>query len=173
MIGLVDVGYDDSNGRARAGLVVARSWTDADPLREAVVVVEGLAPYQPGEFYRRVLPPLLAVLRARPELPTVVVVDGFVWLDGEGKAGLGAHLHRALDGKVAVVGVAKTWFQGAGAVREVHRGNSKRPLFVSAVGIELDPAADAVRAMAGSYRVPSLIRRADQLSRGAEPRALP
>jgi deoxyribonuclease V len=170
MIGFVDVGYDETTGRARAGLVIARSWPDAAPVREAVVVVEGLAPYQPGEFYRRELPPLLAVLRSLPELPEVVVVDGFVWLDGEGRAGLGAHLHRALEGKVAVVGVAKTWFQGAGSVREVHRGTSKRPLFVSAVGLDLDQAADAVRAMTGSHRVPSLIRRADQLSRGAEPR---
>ncbi|MDX1999176.1 MAG: endonuclease V [Thermoanaerobaculia bacterium] len=170
MIGFVDVGYDETNGRARAGLVIARGWTEAVPVREVVVIVEGLAPYQPGEFYRRELPPLLAVLGSLPELPQVVVVDGFVWLDGDGKAGLGAHLHRALEGKAAVVGVAKTWFQGAGAACEVYRGNSKRPLFVSAVGLELDQAADAVQAMAGSHRVPSLIRWADQLSRGAEPR---
>lgn len=173
MIGFVDVGYDEIAGRARAGLVIARGWAEAVPVREVVVVVERLAPYQPGEFYRRELPPLLAVLGSLPELPEVVVVDGFVWLDGEGKAGLGAHLHRALQGKVAVVGVAKTWFQGAGAIREVHRGNSKRPLFVSAVGFDLDQAANQVRTMAGSHRVPSLIRRADQLSRGAEPRTSP
>ena len=83
--------------------------------------------YQPGQFFRRELPCLLAVL---PELPpvAVVVVDGYVWLDGVSVAGLGARLYQALAGKVAVIGVAKTRFAGAGAAVEVVRGRSTRPM---------------------------------------------
>lgn len=67
------------------------------------------------------------------------------WLDGVSKPGLGAHLYQALDGQVAVVGVAKTKLQGADRACEVIRGASRRPLFVTAVGIPPELAAGYVR----------------------------
>jgi deoxyribonuclease V len=112
------------------------------------------------------LPCLLAVLR---ELPSVVavVVDGYVWLDGMSVAGLGAHLHQALAGRVAVVGVAKTRFAGAGAAVEVVRGRSTRPLFISAAGMNAQSAAEHVRSMHGPNRIPTLLKRVDSLCRQA------
>ena len=58
-----------------------------------------------------------------------VVIDGYVWLDEAQKAGLGAHLFAALEGKTPVIGVAKTHFLGAPA-SEVKRGSAERPLYV-------------------------------------------
>ena len=67
-----------------------------------------------GEFYRRELPCLLAVLQNIPK-PDVIVIDGYVWL-GSGHSGLGAHLYDALNQTGAVVGVAKSRFHSADAV---------------------------------------------------------
>jgi deoxyribonuclease V len=46
------------------------------------------------------------------------------------------------------------------------RGTSKRPLYVTAAGMEVSAAAQRVRGMAGRYRIPDLARMADRLARG-------
>jgi deoxyribonuclease V len=133
-------------------------------------VVERLArvePYQPGEFYRRELPCLLAVLGKAGAPPAAVVIDGYVWLGDEGRPGLGAHLYAALGQAVPVIGVAKTHFAGVRVARPVLRGGSKRPLWVTASGIDADTAARHVAAMYGPFRVPTLLKRVDQLCRRA------
>lgn len=99
------------------------------------------------------------------ELPEVVLVDGYVWL-GRDRPGLGAHLFEALGGRVAVVGLAKTAFHGNDVALPVLRGTSKAPLFVTARGIDPILACAHVKAMAGPHRIPTLVARADALSRG-------
>jgi deoxyribonuclease V len=69
-----------------------------------------------------------------------------------------------MKGKIPVVGVAKTKFHGAVPV-EVLRGSGS-PLFVTAVGLTLPEAANCIRDMHGPYRIPTLLRRVDQLARG-------
>ena len=160
----LDVDYRDADRLAVAACVLFRNWSDADASGERVAVFHGAAPYVPGELYRRELPALLAVLR-EVERPRLVLVDGYVWLDGaRARRGLGAHLHEALGGTTPVVGVAKNRFVGAAAV-EVLRGESARPLFVTAIGVEPEWAADRVREMRGVGRLPTLLKRADQLCR--------
>jgi deoxyribonuclease V len=88
----------------------------------------------------------------------------FVWL-GEGKPGLGAHLHEALSRRAAVIGVAKRPYRSETGAIPVLRGSSKVPLYVSAVGVDPALAADTVRRMHGPYRVPTLLARVDRLSR--------
>ena len=159
----LDVQYGE--GGARVAGVGFRAWTDAAPAFERVVNVAGAAAaYEPGKFYLRELPCLLALLRALPALPDTCVVDGYVALAG-GRPGLGARLVDALGDRVTVVGVAKNEFHGAFAAR-VLRGASTKPLFVTATGIPLAEAARAVRAMYGAHRIPTLLARADRLSRG-------
>jgi deoxyribonuclease V len=94
-----------------------------------------------------------------------VIVDGYVWLDGGGRKGLGAHLFDALDGRFAVVGVAKHSFHGATNAIPVLRGSSLRPLYVTAEGISPSDAAEGLRMMSGSDRNPILLKRVDQLCR--------
>jgi deoxyribonuclease V len=48
----------------------------------------------------------------------------------------------------------------------IRRGRSTKPLFVSAVGWELENAAAAIAGMHGPYRIPTLLRLADRLARG-------
>jgi deoxyribonuclease V len=162
MLVCLDVSYRD-NFACAAG-VTFRDWADAKALDEKIVHVDKVEPYQPGQFYRRELPCLLAVLQKLPPVDTAII-DGYVWLDGESKPGLGAHLYEALNRKVAVIGVAKTKFRGTDRVCEVIRGTSKRPLFVTAVGIQQELAAEHVRSMHGNSRLPTLLARADYLCR--------
>ena len=97
---------------------------------------------------------------------TVALVDGYVWVGAARRPGLGAHLHGALGGGVAVVGVAKSRYRGTPDARPVRRGGSARPLPVTAVGMAPELAAERVRSMHGEHRLPTLLRRVDQLCRG-------
>ena len=163
-IACVDVDYREPGAVAACELF--RSWTDERPAAEVVARIEEVASYVPGRFDRRELPCLLAVLGALDEWPAVVVIDGYVWLGDEHAPGLGAHLHRALGGQAAVIGVAKTRFHGSRLAREVLRGGSRSPLYVTAVGMDVAEAADRIRGMHGPYRIPTLLRRVDHLCRG-------
>ena len=123
-------------------------------------------PYEPGAFYKRELPFLLeaVTLVERRHPVEALVIDGHVWLR-EGQPGLGARLHEALGARMAVIGVAKAVFAGGSAV-PVLRGDSSRPLFVTAAGMNAHRAAELVRGMHGPHRLPTLLKRADQLARG-------
>jgi len=159
VIGCVDVDYQADRVTAAC---VAGEWVDEIAKIEVVVRRPGPAPdYRPGAFYERELPYVLGVLERLPPLD-VVMIDGYVWLGPE-RPGLGWHLHDARG--VPVVGVAKNPFAGARAI-EVTRGDSARPLYVTAIGIEPSTAAERVRAMHGEHRLPTLLRRADALCRG-------
>lgn len=153
---------------AVAACVLFGRWTDerdAGTLTETITHVE---PYEPGAFYRRELPCLLAVLaKVVPALETIVV-DGYVWLGPERRPGLGARLYETLDRTVPVVGVAKTAFAGTPAEPAL-RGGSARPLWVTAVGMEASEAAAHVQTMHGLHRLPALLKQVDRLCRlGAE-----
>lgn len=162
MILAADVFYKEGGGASVAGVVFS-SWRDSTPLREFKVHVAEVAPYEPGAFFRRELPCLMA-LKAEVDRELAlgfVVVDGYATL-GPDHPGLGAHLHHEIG--LPVIGVAKTAYRGAPAV-QVLRGASRQPLFVTAAGVASEWAADRVREMAGPHRMPVLLRRVDQLSR--------
>lgn len=159
IVAVTDVAYRDDV--ARAACVLAQGWTASAPLRTWTALRTPVAPYVPGEFRQRELPVLLAVLEG--VRADVVVVDGYVWLDEVGRKGLGAHLHDAV--RLPVVGVAKTPFDGASHARPVLRGESRRPLYVTAAGMDADEAAAHVASMHGAHRLPTLLARADRLAR--------
>lgn len=160
----VDVDYRAEEAMAAA--VLFRNWDDDIPAGEVVQRVVGIEPYVPGAFYRRELPCLLAVLADVPEPVELVVIDGYVWVGDESQPGLGARLHQALGGQVPVIGVAKTQFTSARVAQPVLRGTqARKPLFVSTVGIDIRQACDAIRAMHGPHRLPTLLKRVDRLCR--------
>jgi deoxyribonuclease V len=76
-------------------------------------------------------------------------------------------LYEALAKTVAVIGVAKTQFQSASTAAAVMRGGSRRPLFVTAAGMELAVAARCIQTMHGPHRLPTLLKRVDRLCREA------
>jgi len=158
----VDVHYP-LDGGARAALVTAGEPRFARIVEERVHWLATAAPYQPGQFYARELPALHAVLADLGLPVALVIVDGYVDLDPQGRPGLGARLHADLD--VPVIGVAKTEFRTASHAVPVRRGDAQRPLYITAAGIPADEAATFVKEMAGPYRLPDALRRVDALAR--------
>jgi deoxyribonuclease V len=144
----------------------------ADDPRFAVLVDErvcwlpNVAAYQPGRFFARELPALRAVLDDVGEL-ALVVIDGYVYLDLYGRAGLGAYLHVRIH--VPVIGVAKTAFRTAAHAIAVHRGTAIRPWYVTSVDIPAEQASALVTWMAGPYRLPDALRRVDALACSGHP----
>ena len=122
--------------------------------------------YKPGEFYRRELPYLTAVIKSLPVQPSIVIVDGYVWL-GPNRPGLGKHLYDTFKEDFAVVGVAKKPFHDVSAASPVQRGLSKNPLWITSIGIDLAEAAFGVQQMNGEHRVPTLLKLVDRLCRDA------
>ena len=131
-------------------------------MEEQSVWVHGLEPYEPGQFYKRELPCVLALLSLFQQPLSTIVVDGYVFLGS--KPGMGHYLWRALGEKIPVVGIAKNPWHEPGAI-EVFRGGSQRPLYVTAVGIEVDFCVSYVQEMDGPYRIPTLLKRVDLLAR--------
>lgn len=160
--GAVDVHYPDIGG-AVAALVVGAEPTFPSIVEEHVCRLDEVAPYEPGSFYKRELPAIRAVLAGVAPVE-LLVVDGYVDLDPEGRPGLGAHVHEALG--LPVIGVAKTSFRTATHAVEVRRGGAVKPLYVTAAGLAIPAAADYVARMSGAFRLPDALRRVDALTRG-------
>lgn len=153
--------YADASCRA-AGVWFER-FEDATPAREVVLSLPAAADYESGSFYRRELPAILALL----EGAECVVIDGYVHLGEERRPGLGHFVWEASG--VPVIGVAKTRFAGTPPECALMRGGSARPLWVTAAGLQVEEALLRVGRMHGPYRLPTLLKRVDQLARAAVP----
>jgi deoxyinosine 3'endonuclease (endonuclease V) len=166
MILALDVVYTgDAQGYAVA--LAFTEWEAAMPAATYTATVSPIAAYEPGAFYKRELPCLLAVL-AQIDIGQVscVVVDGYVTLGTEQRPGLGQHLYQTLGGRMPVVGVAKTRFAGvAPQVVPVLRGQSQNPLYITSVGLPVGEAARLVASMHGEYRFPTLLKLLDDLTK--------
>jgi deoxyribonuclease V len=141
-------------------------WEDDVSAKVIEATVDGVADYVPGEFYKRELPCVMAVIdQVRKYKIDCIILDSHVQL-GEGKKGLGEYVYEALDQKYPIIGVAKSSFPGNEEyVREVRRGESENPLYVSAVGCDLDEAAESILNMHGKYRIPTMLKEVDRLGR--------
>lgn len=165
MILAFDTWYFDN--KARTVCIVFERWTAPVLSSYYAEVQEHIEAYIPGAFYRRELPCILSLLQ-KVEVKEVeaIVIDGFVYLDDKGRYGLGGHLYQKIGGRVPVIGVAKNDFV---SIREnkraLLRGGSQRPLYITAIGMDLDEATDHIKSMAGPFRVPTLLKELDRLTR--------
>ena len=126
-----------------------------------------ISDYESGAFYKRELPCISNLLKnIELKQGDFIIVDGYVTLDNDGKIGLGGHLFEALDHKFPVIGIAKNGFNSQDDIRrEVYRGNSRSPLFLTARGVDVDAVKTKVEGMHGNFRIPSLLKKLDQISR--------
>ena len=163
MIACVDTHYTDAT--SHTAVLLFERWADEVALEEYVhKQQQKAAEYVPGEFFLRELPCILNAIKSVKTDIETIVVDGYVQL-GEDRAGLGQKLFEVLNEKIAVIGVAKNEFRGTANARQVFRGKSARPLFITAAGIILDDAARSIANMHGCNRIPTLLKRVDYLSR--------
>lgn len=164
MILAVDTHYSHE-GSTTAG-VAFEAWESALPMHTFVSKLPTVADYTPGQFYQRELPCILDLLRASNFKHDLILIDGYVYLDGMSRPGLGKHLFDALEGKVPVIGIAKTSFADIGPAFQVLRGaTSTKPLFVTSVGEALSAAKAGIGRMHGKHRIPTLLKAVDQLCR--------
>lgn len=164
MIFAADCQYFD-NSAVCAGILF-NHWDSPTACDSLVKTVKQIEPYIPGEFYKRELPCIMALIEALPQLPDIIVVDGYVALGKQQKPGLGMHLYHALKQQVPIIGVAKKEFIDTPSEAKIFRGKSQNPLYISSVGIELAAAKSAILAMHGKFRNPTLLKYVDQLARG-------
>ena len=164
MIACLDVDYKNDEGLAAC--LVFEQWHSASAANTYAAVIENVAPYEAGEFYKRELPCVLEVLSYVAENLDFIIVDSYVWLDNQQKKGMGAYLYESLKQKIPIIGVAKTEFVGANQVAiSVLRGDSKVPLFVTAAGVDALWAARQIKNMHGEFRLPTLLKEVDRLCR--------
>ncbi len=130
-------------------------------------VISEIAEYVPGEFYKRELPCIISLI-SKIDLKNVdvIIIDGFVYLDDEGRFGLGAYLYEALNKEISIIGVAKRDFSTIERNRnKIFRGKSQNPLFITSIGIDLIEASKRIEEMEGNYRIPTTLKELDRLTK--------
>lgn len=162
MIYCFDTYYYDTH--AKTSCVGISTWASDSIAFELSETITGVMEYESGSFYKRELPCIISMLTKIDliEGQDMIVIDGFVVLDGAGKAGLGGYLFDHLHAKIPIVGVAKNNFATINKLkREICRGESKKPLYVTAMGMDLDEAGANISAMHGEFRIPTVLKLVD------------
>ncbi len=166
MIACFDVHYD--NDCANAAAIVFNQWADEKPVEQYIVRCNQVGEYCAGSFYQRELAPLREVIQQIKHPIHTYVIDAYCHLSVDCSPGLGAYLHQELPHNSAVIGVAKNCFRETDHAIELLRGGSDRPLFVSSIGIDYQTAANHIKSMTGNYRMPTLLKMVDYLSRNGD-----
>ncbi|WP_299890925.1 endonuclease V [uncultured Lacinutrix sp.] len=158
MIIAFDTYYYDN--KAKTVGVSFNKWNDNQPIEIYSEIIEGVAEYEPGSFYKREMPCIISLLKKiNINEVELILVDGYVILNNDGKYGLGGHLYKYLNEKIPIVGVAKSGYDSNTLnSKALLRGESKKPLYISAIGIELDLAYTHIKSMHGNYRIPTLLQ---------------
>ncbi len=153
---------------AHTAVIGIENWEDEQASFELKEIIHEINEYESGAFYKRELPCLLSILQKielNPE-KDLLLIDGYVHLSNEGKLGLGGHLYEALDQSIPIIGVAKNDFVSLEKGKiAVFRGVSKKALFVTAVGIDLEEVSQKIKDMHGENRMPTILKLVDQKSR--------
>ena len=155
----------DGAGAVAVGLVF-EDWDSPEASRTYLTRIAKVEKTERGALDLRALPCVLQLLREHALHADLIMIDGFVHLDGLETPALGRHLYHALGGRCAIIGVSKTAMVQTPAQFEVVREEEARPLIVTCVGIDLGAAKARLRAMHGKRRVPTLLKLAARIAKG-------
>jgi deoxyribonuclease V len=164
MILAIDVHYKDQVAKS-VGLLF--KWSDKEPEEILIDYLINPADYIAGEFYKRERPCLLKIIE-KVDLNNLeaIIIDGYVYIDNNREFGLGGYVWQALKEKIPIIGVAKNYYYGnAETVKQIIRGNSKKPLYVSAIGITLEEALSKIADMFGEFRIPTILKLLDTITK--------
>jgi len=152
---------------AKTICIVFEDWYSEKEIQIFTEQTEIGSEYESGAFYKRELPCILSLVsKINIKHGDIIIIDGYVTLDNEVKLGLGGYLYEALENKFAVIGIAKNEFASPDSKRRtVYRGESKTPLFLTSMGVDVEQIKPEVEQMHGSYRIPTLLKKLDQLTR--------
>lgn len=153
--------------KAKTIAVAFDNWEDSNFSKHYSEELIISSEYIPGEFYKRELPCILSILKKfNFDSIDMIIVDGYVYLDDYNKYGLGGHLYESLNRKIPIIGVAKTNFASNKENKvELLRGKSKNPLYITSIGIEIETAKKNISKMFGNYRIPTLLKELDKLTK--------
>ena len=165
MILAFDTHYFDN--KAKTVCLAFESWANSAKYEIYSEILDNIEDYISGEFYKRELPCILSFYKKlNIEYVEAIIIDGFVFLDDFERLGLGGHLYKSLNSKIPVIGVAKTNFATIEKdKRELLRGKSINPLYITAIGIELDKATELINKMDGENRIPATLKKLDTLTK--------
>lgn len=148
--------------KAKTVCLAFKNWSDAKPTNSYEEIIDGIAEYESGAFYKRELPCILSLLnkiKSEFENISAIIIDGYVIIDDQNKLGLGGHLYKKLNSSIPIIGVAKSGFYGnTKNVLELLRGESTKPLYITALGIGLTTAYKNIKSMHGEFRIPTLLQ---------------
>lgn len=167
MVLALDVHYKEDRSAKAVGVLF--DWEDNAPKEIIIDYVEEIEEYIPGEFYKRELPCLLKIIK-KIDIKGIdaIIIDGYVYLDNNFQKGLGGILWEKLDQKFPVIGVAKTsFFSNKETVKEIFRGKSQKPLYVSSVGCDINEASEKLKNMSGEFRIPDILKQMDIITKEA------
>lgn len=158
---IIDVDYRETHAIV-AGVLI-QDW-DSTECAVLTARIDDVQEYEPGAFYKRELPCILEIIKHVPHFVELgcIVVDGYVHLGEDQHDGLGAYVHRATG--FPVIGVAKNYFIGTPEEAKVVRNNAN-PLFVTAIGGDVEAARGCIQGMAGDYRIPGMLKHVDHVCR--------
>ncbi|KAB1160344.1 endonuclease V [Tenacibaculum aiptasiae] len=165
MLLAIDVYYNEQSAKVVGALF---SWEDKEPQKIITCTYPNVLPYESGMFYKRELPCILELLKkVKLNKLTAIIVDGHCFVNNDKKNGLGGYLWESLGKKVPIIGIAKRSFNNTEKVsREVYRGESTNPLYVSVIDFDLDEAIANIKEMHGEYRMPTILKQVDSETRG-------
>lgn len=164
MILAIDVYYKEQLAKV-VGILF--NWKDEEPTEIFITYIKNVEEYQSGQFYKRELPCILKLLKEiNIQNLECIIVDGHVYIDNDKNFGLGGYLYESLEKQIPIIGVAKkSFFNTANVSFPVYRGISDNPLFVSSIGIDVEIAIENIKNMYGEYRIPSLLKKLDGLTK--------
>lgn len=164
MILAIDVHYKEKYAKAVAILF---HWEDEKPKEIITTIINEVAEYESGQFYKRELPCILKLLKKIDlSVIDIIIVDGHVFISNDRTFGLGGYLFKSLNEIIPIIGVAKKSLINTENVSfPLLRGESKTPLYISSVGIEIDYALKKINKMKGKYRIPVLLKELDRLTK--------
>jgi exodeoxyribonuclease-5/deoxyribonuclease V len=165
MILAFDTYYFDN--KAKTVCLEFAEWNENKNFKVHTEIIDNVEEYIPGEFYKRELPCITSLLN-KIDLKNIeaIIVDGFVYLDDDKKYGLGGYLYEKLNKEIPIIGVAKTNFASIEKNKKpLFRGDSIKPLFITSIGIDLEEAFQKVESMAGEFRMPTLLKELDRLTK--------
>lgn len=151
--------------QAQAAAVAFEAWDSPEATQTYVTHIAHVDKPARGELDLRALPCAMQLLSEHKLAPELILIDGFVHLDGNETPGLGRHLFQALGGTTPVIGLSKTNRPGLSAQFEVMREEEAKPLIVTCAGLDIGAAKARLRAMHGRKVVPTLMKLAIRLAK--------
>lgn len=164
MVVIIDADYKEELKKGHVAGIVADSIFDEKEKVVITAIAEEIGEYVPGKFYLRELQSVELIL-SQLDLQELelIIVDGYADSGTEQNA-LGTYVYEKYH--IPVIGIGKNKYEGCVIPdTEVYRGESKKPLYVTSKGIAHEVAKSYVERMAGKYRLPYLVKYADNRAR--------